>query len=148
MEQPLLSGEESTSGRMVLGAGDNTVRPVDKLGKLVAVGIAIDVEALVIWSTECGGRSSRPPEAEKETQASRVEAGADMLPEAVVLEAGDDEAMEAGAETKQTSGEEAGWVGHGGEVIPVKESRLCDPSISTAVEKNKSEQFYFCSVSP
>lgn len=136
MEQPLDPGEESTSGRMVVGVGDTTVGAVDKLGRLAGAGIAMDEGALGIWSTEAEGRSSRPPEAATGTAASRVEAGAEMLSEPVVLGAGAEGAMEAGAETEETGGEVAERAGHGGEAIPVKDSRLWDPSLSTAAERN------------
>lgn len=42
-------------------------------------------------------------------------------------------AMEAGAETVETGGEVAERVGQGGEAIPVKDSRLWDPSLSLSV---------------
>lgn len=44
--------------------------------------------------------------------------------------------MEAGAETVETGGEVAERDGQGGEAIPVKDSRLWDPSLSTAAERS------------
>lgn len=44
--------------------------------------------------------------------------------------------MEAGAETVEIEGEVAERVGQGGGAIPVKDSRLWDPSLSTAEERN------------
>lgn len=44
--------------------------------------------------------------------------------------------MEAGAETVEIGGEVAERVGQGGEAIPVKDSRLWDPSLSKAAERN------------
>lgn len=60
-----------------------------------------------------------------------------MLSEEVVLEARAviaQGAIEAGAETVDTGGEERDKVGQGGEAIPVKDSRLWDPSLATAAE--------------
>lgn len=75
-----------TSGRMVLGVGDTSEGVVDKVGRLVATGNAIDEGTLGIWSTEAGLRtgSSRPPEAVTGTEASRVEASPEIFSEAVV----------------------------------------------------------------
>lgn len=66
-----------------MGVGDTTVGAVDKVGRLAAAGIAMDAGTLGIWSTEAEVRtgSSRPPEAVTGTEASRVEAGAEMLSE-------------------------------------------------------------------
>lgn len=66
--------------------GDTTVGAADKVGRLAAAGIAMDEGALGIWSTEAEVRtgSSRPPEAVTGTEGSRVEAGAEMLSEAMV----------------------------------------------------------------
>lgn len=44
--------------------------------------------------------------------------------------------MEAGAEIVETGGEVAERVGWGEEAIPVKDSRVWDPSLSTATERN------------
>lgn len=44
--------------------------------------------------------------------------------------------MEAGAETIETGGEVAERGGRGGKAMPVKDSRLWDPSLSTAAERN------------
>lgn len=132
-----MAGEECTSCRMVVGVGDTTAGVVDKSGRVVGAGIAMDEGTLGIWSTEAEGRSSRPPDAVTGTEASRVEAGAEMLSGAVVLGARAEGTMEAGAETEDTGGEVADRGGHGGEANPVKDSRLWDPSLSTAAEKNK-----------
>lgn len=128
-----MAGEECVSCRMVVGVGDTTVGAVDKSERVVGAGIAMEEGTLGIWSTEAEGTTSRPPEAVTGTEASRVEAGAEMLSGAVVLGEG---TMEVGAETEETGGEVADRVGHGGEAIPVKDSRLWDPSLSTAAEKN------------
>lgn len=127
-----------TSGIMVVGVGDTREGAVGKVGRFVATGNAMDEGTLGIWSTEAEGRtgSSRPPEAVTGTEASRVEASAEMLSEAVVLGEGAvvvEGAMEAGAETVETGGEVAERVGQGGEAIPVKDSRLWDPSLSFSV---------------
>lgn len=45
-------------------------------------------------------------------------------------------AMEAEPETRETGGEVADSVGQGDEAIPVKDSRLWDPSLSIATERN------------
>lgn len=78
--------EVRTSGRMAMGLGDTTTGAVDKVGRLAAAGIAFDEGTLGICSTEAEVRTgrSRPHEAETGTEASRLEAGADMLSEAVV----------------------------------------------------------------
>lgn len=139
IEHPLLPGEGRTSGRMVVGVGDTTVGAVAKMERLAVAGIAMDEGALGILSAEAEVSSSRPPEAVTGTEASRVEAGAEMLSEAVVLGAGPAmaaAAMEAGAETVETGGEVADRVGQGGEARPVKDSRLWDPSLSAAAERN------------
>lgn len=121
---------------MVVGVGDTTEGAVDRVGRLAAAGIAMDEGALGIWSTEAEVRCSRPPEAVTGTEASRVEAGAEMLSEAAVLGAGAtgaEGAMEAGAEAVETGGEVAERVGQGGEANPVKDSTLWDPSLSFSV---------------
>lgn len=108
-----------------------------KLGRLVAAGISVDDEAQGIWPAEAEVRTgSRLSEAGAGTEAARVEAGAEMLAEAVVSGAssvvtkGD---MEVGTETVGTGGERE-W--QGGEANPVKDSNLRDPSLSTAAERN------------
>lgn len=138
MEQPLVPGEESISGAMVVGVGDTTAEAVDKVGRLAA-GIAKDEGALGIWSIDVEVRSSRPPEAVTGTEASRAEVGTKMLSEAVVLGAGPavtDRATEAGADTVETGGEVAAREGQGGEAIEAKDSALWDRSLSTATERN------------
>lgn len=69
-----------------MGLGDTTVGAVDKAGRLAAAGIAMDEGTLGIWSAEAEVRtgSSGPPEAVTGTEASRVEAGAEMLSEGMV----------------------------------------------------------------
>lgn len=131
-----MAGEECVSCRMVVGVGDATVGVVDKSERVVGAIIAMEEGTLGIWSTEAEGKSSRPPEAVTGTEASRVEAGAEMLSGAAVLGARAEGTMEAGADTEETGGEVADRVGHGGEAIPLKDSRLWDPSLSTAAEKN------------
>lgn len=122
--------------------GDTKVGAVDKVGlaaaaAVAAVGISMDEGALGIWSAEARVRG--PPAAVIGTEASRVEAGAEMLSEAVVIGARAvraEGAMEAGAETVETGGEVAERVGQGGEATPVKDSRLWDPSPSTSAQRN------------
>lgn len=69
-----------------MGVGDTTVGEADKVGRLAATGIAMDEGALEIWSAEAevSTGSSAPPEAVTGREASSVEAGAEMLSEAVV----------------------------------------------------------------
>lgn len=69
-----------------MGVEDTTIGAVDKVGRLAAAGIAMDEGTLDIWPTEAEVRTgrSRPLEAVTGTEASRVEAGAEMLSEAVV----------------------------------------------------------------
>lgn len=98
--------------------------------------MVVDKEALAFCSTEAEVRRLRPPEAVTGTEASRVEAGAEILSEIVVLGAGAavaEGAMEAGAEAVEAGGEGAERVGQGGEAIPVKDSRLWDPSLSFSI---------------
>lgn len=65
-----------------------------------------------------------------------MEAGAEMLSEAIMFGAGADWAMEAGAETEETGGEAAEKAGHCVETIPVKDSIPWDPSLSTAAKRS------------
>lgn len=123
----------------MVGVGDTKVGAVDKVGlaAAAAAGILMDEGALGIWSTKAGARG--PPAAVTGTEASRVEAGAEVLSEAAVLGAravSVEGAMEAGAETVETGGEVAERVGQGGEAIPVKDSRPWDPSPSISAERN------------
>lgn len=70
-----------------MGVEDTTIGAVDKVGRLAAAaGIAMDEGTLDIWLTEAEVRTGRsiPLEAVTGTEASRVEAGAEMLSEAVV----------------------------------------------------------------
>lgn len=126
------------TGRTVVGLRDTTEGAVDMMGILEAETVAVVEGALEIWSAEAEGRtvSSRPPEAVTGTEASRVEACAEMLSEGVKWGAlakvtGGD--MEEGAETVETGGEAAERVGP---AIPVKDSRLWDPSLSAATESD------------
>lgn len=125
MEQPVLSGEESTSGRTGVSVGDLTTAAVDIFGMFTAAGITIDEGALEICSLGPGGSSSAT--VAKGTLASRVEAGAEMLPEGA--------ALGGRAEGCTEAGEVAEWVGHGEEDIPFNASRHCGSSSSTDAEK-------------
>lgn len=71
---------------MLVDVGDTTKRAVGKVGMLAAAGVAMEEEALGIWSTEAEVRTgtSRPPEAGTGAEASRVEAGAEMISDALV----------------------------------------------------------------
>lgn len=84
--------------------------------------------------------SSRLPEAVTGTEASGVEGGAEMLSEAAVRGARAAVAeggTEVRTETVEAGGEVADKVVQGGEAIPVKDSKLWDPSLSTAAERSK-----------
>lgn len=108
---------------------------------MVAVGAATGGAALGIWSAEAEVRtgSSTPPEAAARLQVSRVGAGAETLSDAVACGAvGAEGAMETGADAVETGGEVTDRLWYGGEDIPEKDSRLWDPSLSTAVERKKS----------
>lgn len=137
MEQLLVPGEVKVSCRIVLVVGDTTVGVVDKVGRLPAVDIVMDDEALRVWSAGAEVKTGilRPPKAVTGIEACREEDGAEMLSEEVVLGAVAvvaQGAIEAGAETVHTGWEERDRVGQGGEAIPVKDSRLWDPSLTTA----------------
>lgn len=69
-----------------MGVGDTKVGAVDKVGlaAAAAAGILMDEGALGIWSTKAGVRG--PPAAVTGTEASRVEAGAEVLSEAASSE--------------------------------------------------------------
>lgn len=101
---------------------------MDNLGMLRAAGITIDEGALAIWSLGPGGSSSAT--VAKGALASRVEAGAEMLPVGAVLGGRAEGCMEAG--------EVAERVGHGGEDTPFNASKLCGPSFSMDAEKTSS----------
>lgn len=121
----------------MVGVGDTKVGAVDKVGLAgaAAAGILMDEGELGIWSTEAGVRG--PPAVVTGTEASRVEAGAEVLSAVLGARAVSVEgAMEAGAETVETGGEVAERVGQGGEAIPVKDSRPWDPSPSISPERN------------
>lgn len=100
---------------------------MDRVGGLAVYGIVVDEGALAFCSTEAEVRRLTSPEAVTGTEASRVEAGAEILSEIAVLggrAAVAEWAIEAGAETVEAGGEGAERVGQGGEAIPVKDSRL------------------------
>lgn len=98
---------------------------VDNFGMFTAAGIIIDEGALEICSLGPGGSSSAT--VVKGTLASRVEAGAEMLPEGA--------ALGGRAEGCTGAGEVAEWVGHGEEDIPFNASRHCGSSSSTDAER-------------
>lgn len=125
MEQPVLSGEESTSGRTAVSVGDLAAAAVDNFGRFTAAGITIDEGALEFCSLGPGGSSSAT--VAKGTLASRVEAGAEMLAEG------------GGAEGCTEEGEVAEWVGHGEEEIPFNASRNWGSSSSTNAEKTSHD---------
>lgn len=129
MEQPVLSGEESTSGRTGVSVGDLTTAAVDNFGMFTAAGSTIDEGALEICSLGPGGSSSAT--VAKGTLASRVEAGAEMLPEGA--------ALGGRAEGCTEAGEVAEWVGQGEEDIPFNASRHCGSSSSTDAEKTSHD---------
>lgn len=63
-----------------------------------------------------------------------MEAGAEMLSEAITLGTRADWAIEVGAETDETGGEVADKAGDCAVTIPAKDSILWDPSLSTAAK--------------
>lgn len=131
MEQLVLSGEESTSERAAVSVGDVTTAAVDNFGMCTAAGVTIDEGTLEICALGSGGSSSAT--VAKGTLASRVEAGAEMLPEGAALGGRTEGCMEAG--------EVAEWVGHGEEDIPFNASRHCGSSSSMDAEKSQFEIF-------
>lgn len=108
-----------------MSVGDLTTAAVDNFAMFTAAGITIDEGALEICSLGRGGSSSAT--VAKGTLASRVEAGAEMLPGGA--------ALGGRAEGCTEAGEVAEWVGHGEEDIPFNASRHCGSSSSTDAEK-------------
>lgn len=129
MEPPVLSGEESTSGKTAASVGDFTTAAVDNGGMFIAAGIIIDEGALEICSLGAGGSSSAT--VANGTLASRVEAGAEMLPEGA--------ALGGRAEGCTEAGEVVEWAGQGEEDIPFNASRHCGSSSSTDAEKTSHD---------
>lgn len=129
---PLVLGGVKVSWRTVLTVGDT--RLAAQVGRLATSGIAKDEGALEFCSGEAAGETvcSRPPKADRGTEASRVEAGAEMLSGPVVraVVIGVAELVEAAGAVEKRGGQEQ-------EANPVKESRLREPSHSVAPKSDK-----------